>query len=104
MSNTNVRIRAVVFDLDGTLIDSTDAIVQSCMHTFDVIGEPRPDRDAIVRNIGYTLEQHFALFTQHDVHDCARIYREHYAGICCAMTTLMPGAREALDALKTMGY
>ncbi len=98
------RLRCVVFDLDGTLIDSTDAIVLCVMHTFDTIGEPRPDRGEVIRTIGYTLEQHFALFTKHDPHACATIYRERYVEVCCAMTTLMPGAREALDALSTMGY
>ncbi|MDZ4858112.1 MAG: HAD-IA family hydrolase [Candidatus Hydrogenedentes bacterium] len=96
-------VRAVVFDLDGTLIDSTNAIVQSFLHTFDAIGEPRPAREAIIRSIGYTLEQQFALFTRHDPGDCARIYRSHYAEICCPMTSLMPGAREALDALNSIG-
>ena len=42
-------IRAVLFDLDGTLMDSTDAIVDSYFHTFDTIGEPRPDRQFIIK-------------------------------------------------------
>lgn len=96
-------LKAVVFDLDGTLIDSTDAIVLSFMHTFDVIGEPRPPRDEVVRSIGYTLEDQFAMFTRHDRHDCTRIYRERYAQVCCEMTTLLPGGADALAALAASG-
>jgi 2-phosphoglycolate phosphatase len=96
-------IRAVAFDLDGTLIDSTDAIVRSAWHTFDVLGEPRPSREAIVRTIGHPLEEQFGLLTGHDPHECARIYRERYGEICRAMTTLVPGAMEMLEALAEAG-
>jgi phosphoglycolate phosphatase len=98
-----ISIKAVVFDLDGTLIDSTDAIIESFEHTFDAIGEARPARAEIVHSIGHTLEQQFALFTKRDADDCARVYREHYAGICRAKTHLHPGAREALTALAREG-
>ena len=96
-------IQTVTFDLDGTLIDSTDAIVESFMYTFDVIGEPRPPRDAIVNSIGYTNEQQFAKLSPHDPDDCARIYRAHYELHACAKTTLLPGCREALAALQAEG-
>ena len=96
-------IEAVTFDLDGTLIDSTDAIVESFLHTFDVIGEPRPPREAVVNSIGYTNEQQFAMLAKHDPDDCARIYREDYERHACAKTTLLPGCREALAALQREG-
>ena len=98
-----MALQAVVFDLDGTLIDSTDAIVLSFMHTFDVIGETRPEREAVVRSIGYTLEDQFAMFTKRDPRDCTRIYRERYGQVCREMTTLLPGGAETLAALACAG-
>ena len=50
-------IKAVAFDLDGTLIDSTDAIVTSFTHTFKVLGQRAPSREAIVGTIGLPLEE-----------------------------------------------
>lgn len=96
-------LKAVIFDLDGTLIDSTEAIVQSFMHTFDVLGYARPERAEVVRTIGFTLEQHFELFTKHDPHECARIYRAHYGAIALDLTTMLPGCRETLDVLRARG-
>ncbi|MBI5091505.1 MAG: HAD-IA family hydrolase [Candidatus Hydrogenedentes bacterium] len=97
-------IEAVTFDLDGTLIDSTDAIVESFMHTCDKFGDPRPPRDAVVNSIGFTLEQQFAQLSQRDPDDCARVYRAHYEKIACDMTTLLPGGREALALLQREGF
>ena len=101
-------IKAAVFDLDGTLIDSTDAIVESFMHTFDVLEMPRPPRDAVVKSIGFTLEQQFEQFATIDANECARVYREYYATICCEKTFLLPGAAKSLrrfaDAGITLGF
>lgn len=96
--------QAVAFDLDGTLIDSTDAIVESFLHTFRTIGEPPPPAQAIVESIGHVLEDQFALLTRHDPTECARIYREHYGAVCCEKTTLMPGGHEALESLADAGF
>lgn len=96
-------IKAVSFDLDGTLIDSIEAIVQSFNHTFDVLGEPRPERGAILGSIGHVLEDQFSMLTRRDPKECAVVYREKYGEICCDLTTLMPGARESLERLSKAG-
>ncbi|GMV91325.1 MAG: 5'-nucleotidase [Candidatus Hydrogenedentota bacterium] len=96
-------ITAVCFDLDGTLIDSTEAIVESFYHTFDAFKEPRPTRDAIVNSIGYVLEEQFSLLSTQDPVECTKVYRAYYEKICCPKTTLMPGTRECLQALHDAG-
>ncbi len=96
-------ITAVCFDLDGTLIDSTEAIVESFYHTFNVFEEARPPREAIVNSIGYVLEEQFALLSENDPAECTRVYRAYYAQVCRPKTTLMPGARECLQALHDAG-
>lgn len=98
------RPRAVVFDLDGTLIDSTRAIVESFFHTFDALGRPRPDREGIIRAIGHLLEDQFRQFWPDcDAALCARVYRDHYAKVARDGTFLLPGAREILDAFRGAG-
>jgi phosphoglycolate phosphatase len=93
-------IKAVIFDLDGTVIDATEAIVASFLHTFAVIGERPPPRAEIVKSIGYVIEEQFRLFTAHDPNECARIYRAHNLGVACRQTRLMPGAKESLMRLQ----
>ncbi len=96
-------IRAVSFDLDGTLIDSTEAIVESFFHTFDTLQVQRPPQQAVVDSIGHTLEDQFRLFGIEDADAAAAIYRAYYIGVCCEKTFLLPGATESLARLRAAG-
>ncbi len=94
---------AAGFDLDGTLIDSTDAIVASFLHTFREMGHAPPSRAEIIATISVTLEDQFRLLSSLDVADAARVYREHYVRTAPATTVLLPGVAEALDELAHAG-
>ncbi len=96
-------IRAVLFDLDGTLMDSTDAIIDSWFYTFDFLGVPRPDRQLIINTIGYPLRKQIPMMTNHDVDECIRIYRGHYTEHSAPKTFLLPGAEEALATFADRG-
>jgi pyrophosphatase PpaX len=46
----------ILFDLDGTLVDSTDLILQSFVHTFDTHAPGRvPSREALIATFGRSL-------------------------------------------------
>jgi phosphoglycolate phosphatase-like HAD superfamily hydrolase len=96
-------LKAVLFDLDGTLIDSTDAIVGSMFHVFDSLGEVRPTRQAIIDSIGCPLREQLQYLTQRDLDACIALYRPHYAATAREHTTLLPGAREIFAFLKGAG-
>lgn len=57
----------VLFDLDGTLIDSIDLIVESYQHTFRTHGLPTISRDEIVDGIGTPLVAVFGKLTDDPV-------------------------------------
>lgn len=96
-------ITAVTYDLDGTLIDSTEAIVTCFMRACDDLGLTRPARDDVVNSIGHILEDQFRLLTRGDPAECATTYRRHYERVCRDMTTLLPGARESLERVRAAG-
>jgi 2-phosphoglycolate phosphatase len=96
-------LKAVVFDLDGTLIDSTDAIVASFVHTFEAVGDPVPPREEIMRYISVPLEKHFAELTDRDPVELSQIYREHYFLTCAEDTVLLPDVRTALSKFHQAG-
>lgn len=96
-------LAALCFDLDGTLIDSTDAIVDSFVHTFKMLGRPEPTRERIIETISVPLEQQFGLLSVSDSARAAEVYREHYLAEAPKKTTLLPGVNTALNRFKAAG-
>jgi len=58
----SLRPHAILFDLDGTLIDSVDLIVQSARHAFEVCGEPAPADSEWLADLGMPLTAMFGRF------------------------------------------
>lgn len=50
-------LRLVVFDVDGTLVDSQADIVAGMTHAFKHVGRAAPSRDAILQTVGLSLPQ-----------------------------------------------
>ena len=51
-----MKYRAICFDFDYTLGDSTDSIVAGFQYGFTRLGWPAPDRETVRRTVGYLLE------------------------------------------------
>ncbi|WP_024954142.1 HAD family hydrolase [Sulfurospirillum arcachonense] len=89
----------ILFDLDGTLIDSTDAIIESFEVAYDSFGETPASKEEIKSLIGYPLDIMFEkLGIKGDKWEYVNAYKEHYRVISRAKTTLLPFAREAVEA------
>ena len=105
---TRLRYRAVLFDLDGTLIDSSVDIVASVRYALRMIDEREPPGaeeilqevgkplELIVRNLGYAVDASRAgLFVD--------TYRAHYAEHFSDHTMLYPGVKEMLGEVRNAG-
>jgi len=88
----------ILFDLDGTLIDSTEAILESFHHTFDVHDFKHPSDDTIKALIGYPLDVMYRELgvSEEEVWDIVTTYKEHYREISTQKTILLEGAKEAV--------
>lgn len=89
----------ILFDLDGTLIDSTEAILESFKHSFDVHGIPHSEDDEIKALIGYPLDIMYADLGVEDekIVDLIATYKAHYREISREKTELLLNAREAIE-------
>jgi phosphoglycolate phosphatase len=89
----------ILFDLDGTLIDSTEAILESFHQTYKVHSCLQPTDEAIVALIGYPLDIMFAELgiEREKVWDFVETYKEHYRKISTQKTVLLSRAKEAVE-------
>ena len=103
------ELRLVVFDVDGTLIDSQDAIVTSVGHAFAALGRPVPDRATVLSIVGLSLPQAMARLmpdlTEQGVQEAIAAYRARILALRAdqageSAAPLYPGARDALTRLQ----
>jgi phosphoglycolate phosphatase len=92
---------AVLFDLDGVLVDSRAAISGCLNHALARNGLPEHADAALHRFIGPPLALTFAELTVHPpdsalVVACISSYRERYAEASLRETTVIPGITDAL--------
>ncbi len=77
-----MRFETVLFDLDGTLIDSGDLILASFRHaTQTVLGRTYPDEVLMANVGGHGIHAQMRLFDERRADELVRVYREHNIGI-----------------------
>ena len=100
--------RLVIFDVDGTLVDSQRVMVAAMRAAFGGIGVPAPAAEDILAIVGLSLPVAMACLAPglppEEQDALAALYRGHFladraAGGAEALAPLYPGARAALDAL-----
>ena len=98
-----MRFPVVLFDLDGTLIDSGPMILSSFRHaTRTVLGREIPDHELVASTGGSTLEVQMSAFEPQRVDELVAAYRAHNTPLhqnleCCL------GIEDVLDELKAQG-
>ncbi|WP_066894825.1 pyrophosphatase PpaX [Clostridium nigeriense] len=94
-------IKAVLFDLDGTLIDTNELIYNSFVKTFKDKLEMELTREEIVDFFGRPLGEPFKKYSKRDnVDDLVAYYREYNEAIHDTMCFAFDGVKELLDGLK----
>ncbi|MEA2018399.1 MAG: HAD family hydrolase [Campylobacterota bacterium] len=99
MDNTQNKEIVILFDLDGTLIDSTDAITGCFFHSFKELNfDFKGTKEDIKNEIGYPLDIMYANLgvDLEKVWDFVTSYKKEYRKISIAQTTLLPNAVESI--------
>lgn len=101
--------RLVIFDMDGTLIDSQNVIVASMRRAFETLGHAAPERERTLSIVGLSLPEamrelapELGAETRRDLVDAYRsgfvAIRAEHGG--AGNSPLYPGARAALERLR----
>ncbi len=98
-----MKYQAVLFDFDYTIGDSTKPIVASYNAGLAAMGWPQPDREAVRRTIGFTLEDGYTMLTgdkdEEHRREFFRHFKAHAKDIMATQTVLCPGGEEVLNWL-----
>jgi phosphoglycolate phosphatase len=100
-------MKAVLFDLDGTLIDSSEGIIKSAQYALTHFGIEETDMQNLMSFIGpplmYSFKNRYG-FSEEKAREAVGVYRQRYNKIGIFECSLYPGVRECIEQLKKMGY
>lgn len=95
-------VQAVVFDIDGTVLDSATGIVAGFQHALRSVGFEPPDEQTLRSDLGPPVD---LLFTALGLHPdllvrAVSAYRSYYCEHGMHQAAAYPGIRDLLDALR----
>ena len=97
----------ILFDLDGTLTDSKEGVINSLRYALEKMGEPIPAESVLIKFIGPPLQDSFPRFCGFDEEKTQRaidLFHERYNEIGLFENTPAPGMVELCEHLKEKGY
>lgn len=104
MAESLAGIRHLIFDLDGTLVDSSEGVVIATNYALAKIGEPPRRSDEIIPFIGCPLEDMFQAFSKGLYGEFWRHFQEKGETVIASKTRAIGVADEVLRELHRKKY
>ncbi|HJW65609.1 MAG TPA: HAD family hydrolase [Candidatus Bathyarchaeia archaeon] len=101
MNQKKLKVKGILFDLDGTIVDSKQAYVEAARAAFESAGQKPPEtRDSL--EIPRRLEQSLPIndIVRFDVQRFLDVYLKTYYNVTRTMTRLVPNAEASLQVLS----
>ncbi|MFK3960539.1 pyrophosphatase PpaX [Guptibacillus hwajinpoensis] len=99
-----MSINTILFDLDGTLINTNDLIMASFRHTFEHFYPGRYEDEELKQFIGEPLYLTFAKHDERRAEEMVAFYREHNIANHDKLVTEFDGVFETVKTLSENGY
>ena len=102
-----MKYKNILFDLDGTITDSSPGIINSYLHSLNKIGLAEDDIDKLKSYIGSPLRAYYTErhnLSTADSDTAVKHFREHYAEKGIFENAVYPGMAELIDKLRENGF
>jgi phosphoglycolate phosphatase len=97
------ELAVILLDLDGTLVDASEAIADGVVELAGELGLSVPEHAWAAKRVGYSPHETWALLGATDPAACVTLFRERYLPAITARTRVMPGAPDVLASLAGRG-
>ncbi len=100
-----MRYKTLLFDLDGTIINTNELIINSFLFTLDKYFPKKYNREMLLPHLGKTLYEQMELFGGKGLaKELVEVYREHNLRTHDDMVTEFPFVKDVLYDLYSQGY
>lgn len=98
--------KTILFDLDGTITDSGEGIINCVIYALERFDLPIPERDSLRYFVGPPLHESFIKqgVPAERAEEAVAVYRERYVPTGMFENSPYPGIRKVLETLKTKGH
>jgi len=104
MDDLKYELEAILFDLDGTLVDTAELILASYRHTFSTHLDYCPPDKAIIEGFGTPMPSQLARFVDGDLAPLVKTYQRFIFANHDALIKPISGVSETLRSLRSRGY
>lgn len=97
-----MRYKGILFDLDGTLLDTSEGIIESVRHTISSLGLPDLNTEALKTFVGPPVQESFKKYFGIDeakAQEAADIFRSYYKETALFLAKPYPGIHVLLEQL-----
>jgi phosphoglycolate phosphatase len=97
---------SILFDLDGTIVDSAPGITSTLAYTFEELGRPVPGPAELLAYVGPPILDSFrerAGMSMGEAAASLAIYRPRYLEVGALDSTVFPGVADVLKAVHAAG-
>lgn len=106
MNNTVTQYKGIIFDLDGTLMDTAEGVLSSVRHTINTLGYA-PLSDEVLRSfIGPPVKRSLIdayHLNEEEANHATEIFRNHYKDYDILKAVPYEGIIRLLEAIKKQG-
>ena len=102
-----MRYDFLLFDLDGTLVDTAEGVLKSVVHTLNAYGIAVEDMQTLLPFMGPPISYSFRTFygfSEEEAQNAVTIYRQRYSTIGQFECRVFPGVPELLAKLREKGH